>query len=323
MAPITWSSGAGSRNNPTSNGANNGTKPEGDRKDQADLSFTLITPRRQLADLVLSAETERALSTALARIEHHEKLYQDWGLADIHPEGRGMAINLYGAPGTGKTFAAEAIAAHLDKPLLQIDYAQIESRFVGDTPKNIVAAFRTAAEQDAVLFFDEADSMLSRRATTITQAADYGVNISRSTLLLELDRFTGVTIFATNLARNYDPAFVRRILAHVYFPLPDHEARVRLWRLHLPDRMPRTAEVQPDVLADLSDGMSGGDILNAVILAASGALQRSGDQVTLPDFETAIRQVTRARQEVGSSHESSRFTLTNTGIDTDTTPGAV
>lgn len=262
--------------------------------------FTPETPRRHLSDLVLSAETEQQLRTALAKIQYHDRLYHEWGLETIHPEGRGIAINLYGPPGTGKSFAAEAIADHLRKSIIRVDYAQVESRFVGDTPKNIVAAFDAARQAKAVLFFDEADSMLSRRATAITQAADYGVNVSRSTLLLQLDSYDGVVLFATNLASNYDPAFVRRILAHVHFPLPDEPALVRLWRYHLPARMPLEADVTPQALAARSEGLSGGEVLNAVILAASTAVERGADRIALSDFEAAIEQVMRAKQEVGT-----------------------
>jgi len=261
--------------------------------------FTPEPPRRHLNDLVVSAITERQLRTALAKIKYHGKLYRDWGLETIHPEGRGIAINLYGPPGTGKTFAAEAIADHLGRKIIRIDYAQIESRFVGDTPKNIVAAFEAAHAANAVLFFDEADSVLSRRATNITQAADYGVNVSRSTMLLQLDGFEGVVIFATNLASNYDPAFVRRILAHVYFPLPDLDALTRLWRYHLPAKMPVARDVTPEVLAERSQGLSGGDVLNAVILAASTAVEHDGLAVTVADFDLAIEQIRRSKAEVG------------------------
>lgn len=284
--PISWSS----------DGPNN-TK----REDLTLSLFTPETPRRRLSDLVVSAVTERQLKTALAKVQYHKVLYEDWGLESVHPEGRGVALNLYGPPGTGKTFAAEAIADYLERPIIRIDYAQIESRFVGDTPKNIAAAFDTAREANAVLFFDEADSVLSRRVTNITQAADYGVNVTRSTLLLQLDSFDGVVIFATNLASNYDSAFVRRILAHVYFPLPDEAALARLWRYHLPRRMPLHADVTPEVLAARSIGLSGGDVLNIVVLAASAALERGAQAVALADFDAALEQVRRARAEVGIS----------------------
>jgi ATP-dependent 26S proteasome regulatory subunit len=258
-------------------------------------------PRRRLADLVVGAETERQLRTALAKVKYHDRLYHDWGLETVHPEGRSVAINLYGPPGTGKSFAAEGIAEHLGRPIIRIDYAQIESRFVGDTPKNIVSAFEAAKSSGAVLFFDEADSVLSRRVTNITQAADYGVNVSRSTLLLQLDNFEGVVLFATNLASNYDAAFVRRILAHVYFGLPDESALIRLWRYHLPAQMPLGAGVEATALAARSAGLSGGDVLNTVILAAASAAERESPHVDMADFEQALAQVRRAKQEIGRS----------------------
>ncbi len=292
MSPIAWSSD-GRTKAPTQR-----ERAAEDISERMAL-FTPEQPRRRLADLVLSAETERALQVALAKIQHHALLYQTWGLAQIHPEGRGIAINLYGASGTGKSFAAEALAQHLGKPIIRVDYAQLESRYVGDTPKNIAAAFDAARQHDAVLFFDEADSVLSHRVTNITQAADYGVNISRSTLLLQLDSFEGVVIFATNLARNYDPAVVRRILAHVPFTLPDQAALVRLWRYHLPPQLPRSADASPEALAALSEGLSGGDVLNCVLLAASAAALRGAGEVALADFSAAIEQVRRAKAEIG------------------------
>src|SRR5258707_10300373 len=279
----------------------NGEQPE-DLTTRMSL-FEPQPPRRRLADLVLTAETDRQLRTALAKIQYHDRLYHEWGLETVHPEGRGIAINLYGPPGTGKSFAAEAIADHLQRPIIRIDYAQIESRFVGDTPKNIAAAFEAAKESSAVLFFDEADSVLSRRATNITQAADYGVNVSRSTLLLQLDSFEGIVLFATNLAANYDPAFVRRILAHVYFPLPDEDALTRLCRYHLPAQMPLRPEVTPEALASRSAGLSGGEVLNVVILAAAAAVEQGESAVRLDDFEEALAQVRRSKREIGVTKE--------------------
>jgi SpoVK/Ycf46/Vps4 family AAA+-type ATPase len=289
--PIDWLSDARSKNE--------NDRPAEDMATRMSI-YVAEPPRRRLADLVVSAVTERQLRTALAKIKYHDRLYRYWGLDTIHPEGRGMAINLYGPPGTGKSFAAEGIAEHLGQSIIRIDYAQIESRFVGDTPKNIVAAFESARESGSVLFFDEADSVLSRRVTNITQAADYGVNVSRSTLLLQLDAFEGVVLFATNLASNYDPAFVRRILAHVYFPLPDEAALVRLWQYHLPSRLPLQVDATPEALAMRSAGLSGGDVLNAVILGASNAVERGAERVGLADFDAAIEQIRRSKREVGS-----------------------
>src|SRR5690349_4513681 len=183
--------------------------------------FIVEPPRRRLADLIVPEATLQQLRRLLAKIKYHQVLYHDFGLGEIDPYGGRTAINLYGPPGTGKSFAAEALAHELGMGVIRANYAEIESKYVGETAKNIKAAFQKASETQAVLFFDEADSILGRRLSNITQSTDHAVNVSRSVMLLELDRFAGVTIFATNLASNYDTAFVRRILGHVAMPLPD------------------------------------------------------------------------------------------------------
>ena len=184
---------------------------------------------------------------------------------------------MFGLPGTGKTFCAEAIADYLGKKIIKVNYAEIESKYVGETPKNITAAFKKAKETKSVLFFDEADSILGKRLTNVTQSADHGVNVSRSVMLLQLDNFDGEVIFASNLAKNYDGAFVRRILAHIEFELPDRECRVKLWNYLLAKEIPTAEDVNLEWLADESNGLSGGDILNVVIAAASRAVQRTGN----------------------------------------------
>jgi SpoVK/Ycf46/Vps4 family AAA+-type ATPase len=141
--------------------------------------------------------------------------------------------------------------------IIRANYAEIESKYVGETAKNIKAAFQKAKETGALLFFDEADSILGRRLSNVRQSTDHAVNVSRSVMLLELDQFSGVTVFATNLASNYDTAFIRRILGHIEMPLPDADQRLRLWQVHTPSRMP----VELD-----------GDVLNIVVNAASTAL---------------------------------------------------
>ena len=123
-----------------------------------------VTPGRTLADVVLPPQTRRTLEHALAQVRNHNLIFGRWGLGERHTAGRGLAFNFAGPPGTGKTICAEAIAHELGLKLLVVDYAQAESMWFGETPKNIVAAFRAAAEQNAVLFFDEADAIATRRS---------------------------------------------------------------------------------------------------------------------------------------------------------------
>lgn len=144
----------------------------------------------------------------------------DWGFAAVDPAGKGVVLNFFGPPGTGKTLTAEALAGSLSKPLMFMSIADLESKFMGDTSKNIAQVFKTATAEGAVLFFDEADTLLGKRLSSVTQGIDNEVNAMRSTLLIELEKHEGVVIFATNFAKNYDSAFVSRISQHIQFALP-------------------------------------------------------------------------------------------------------
>lgn len=260
-------------------------------------------PQRQLEELIISTSIRKQIETALNRIRFHEVLYEEWNLKSVDPHGRKVAINFYGPSGTGKTFAAEAIANHFNDTIINVSYAEIESKYVGDTSKAIKAAFMKARQTNSILFFDEADSILGKRLTSVTQSADHGVNVSRSTMLLELDEFDGIVLFATNLAKNYDSAFVRRIMAHIEFDLPDRDCRIRLWQYLLPKEVPREENVTIEWLTDKSDRLAGGDILNVVKIAASQAVARTGAErkVTQTDIQDALVQVRMSKQNVGHS----------------------
>lgn len=139
--------------------------------------------------------TRQQIDSLLQKVKLHEILYENFGLGKVDLSGGRTAINLYGPPGTGKSVTAEAIANALGKSMIRVNYAEIESKFVGETPKNIKEAFRFAKENDAILFFDEADSILGKRLSNVSQSTDHAVNVSRSVMLLELDSFRGVTLF--------------------------------------------------------------------------------------------------------------------------------
>ena len=151
------------------------------------------------------ATTLRALNHALALVRKHDLIFHQWGLAERHSSGLGLAFHFAGPPGTGKTICAEALAYALDKKLLVVRYAELESRWVGQTAKHVAAVFRAAARQDAVLFFDEADAIAGRRFTSVSAAYEREANAIVNVLLHELESFPGVVIFATNLAANIDP----------------------------------------------------------------------------------------------------------------------
>src|SRR5215471_752016 len=112
-----------------------------------------VTPQRTLADVVMPAPTRRTLEQELAQVRNHTLIYRNWGLGERHTSGRGLKFNFAGAPGTGKTICAEAVALAVGMKLLVVDYAEAESMWLGDTPKHNAVIFRAAAEQNAVVFF--------------------------------------------------------------------------------------------------------------------------------------------------------------------------
>jgi SpoVK/Ycf46/Vps4 family AAA+-type ATPase len=264
-----------------------------------------VTPARTLADVVLPVQTRRTLEHALAQVRNHELIFGRWGLGERHTAGRGLAFNFAGAPGTGKTICAEAIAHELGMKLLVVDYAQAESMWFGETPKNIVAAFRAAAEQSAVLFFDEADAIATRRSAGAILPHDRESNLTINVLLRELEAFNGIVIFATNLAANFDPAFERRIRTHVLFEMPGVEERSRIWELQIhPKKTPLGSDVDFRTLAERY-AMSGGDIKNAVIKAAAAAAAEPASdlvkRISQAHFERAAEDVLSSKSVMHQS----------------------
>jgi SpoVK/Ycf46/Vps4 family AAA+-type ATPase len=258
-----------------------------------------VIPARTLAEVVLPPQTRRTLEQALAEVRNHNLIFQHWGLGERHSTGRGLAFNFAGPPGTGKTICAEALAHELGRKLLVVDYAEAESMWIGETPKNIVATFRAAAEQNAVLFFDEADAIASKRSTGQATRYERESNLTVNVLLRELESFNGIVIFATNLAANFDPAFERRIRTHVLFEMPGVEEREQIWKLQIhPRKTPLAADVNFRALGQIY-AMSGGDIKNAVIKAAAAAAGEPGSDfakhITQNHLETAARDVLAAK----------------------------
>jgi SpoVK/Ycf46/Vps4 family AAA+-type ATPase len=265
----------------------------------------VITPRRTFDDVILPPATRRALETALAQVTQHELIFKNWGLGERHSTGLGLAFNFAGPPGTGKSLCAEAIAQSLGRQLLMVRYSELESMWMGETSKNVSGIFRTARDENAVLLFDEADAIAGRRSTSADSGAQREQNSVVNVLLQELERYTGVVIFATNLAVNIDPAFERRIRTHVLFELPGETERVRIWQVQLhPSRTPLGSDVDFNALAR-SYEVSGGDIQNAVLKAALAAaaepIPDSAKRIHQRHFQAGIEQVLASKRVMQQS----------------------
>lgn len=267
------------------------------------IDFQLSDPKYQLQDLILSENTYDQLTTIIHAEECWNKVFDDWGLSEVMKNKRNLYVNLYGHPGTGKTMAAHAIAHSLGKMMICVNYAEIESKYVGETSKNLTKLFNTASEKNAIIFFDEADAFLSKRVTNMNSSTDVSVNQTRSVLLTLLNDYTGIVFFATNFLSNYDSAFMRRIQYHIKFELPDLKLREKLWRMYIPERMPNDVDFYK--LACDYDGISGSDISNAVLKAALKAAKQNEDIVKSTYFESEIKSI------INSKKENSGFTVTS------------
>ena len=263
-------------------------------------------PRHDLDKMILHPEVKTDIHAGLRALEIRADLDRIWNLSSIQPQQGRCILNFYGPPGTGKTRAALGIALRLGKPLYQVDYSAVISKYLGDTAKHIKTAFAAARDHDAVLFFDEADSLLSKRVST-GESCSTSINQNRNCLMQELDRFDGVVIVTTNLFENYDPALLRRIQRHIKFRIPDASMRRELFAHHLPN--PDRVEADYAVLSELSRGLSGGDILNVCVNAIqAGSVDADPEKwlVTQVILEREIAKAKKAKTEHSGEKGKSR-----------------
>ena len=229
-----------------------------------------VVPGRAPDDLVLPEEQQRQVQEISAAYRAWPQICDNWGFARY--SSRGVKALFCGEPGTGKSLAAEVIAGTLGVTLLKIDLAQVVSKWVGETEKNLESAFQQAENSQAVLFFDEADALFGKRGD-VKQGMDRYANLEVGFLLQRLEQSDSLAILASNLKENIDPAFTRRFHYIVQFPKPGLEERRRIWRVSFPPEAPLASDVDLDTLAELD--MTGAAIVgatrNAALLAADAA----------------------------------------------------
>lgn len=256
--------------------------------------FKASEPKYQMSDLIISDSIYDEIVTVVRAQECWDKVFNRWNLKSVMKDRQNLMINLYGAPGTGKTMAAHAIAYELRKKIICVNYADIESKYVGETSKNLTSLFNYAVNSRCILFFDEADALLSKRVTNMSNSTDVSVNQTRSVLLTLLNDYKGMVIFATNFISNYDSAFMRRIQYHIKFELPNEELRKMLWRKYIPYEMPN--DVDFNLIAKKYDKVSGSDISNAVLKAALKAVKNNESMVPQKYFEEAIISALKSKE---------------------------
>jgi SpoVK/Ycf46/Vps4 family AAA+-type ATPase len=252
-----------------------------------------ITPRTTWDDIVLPADRMQQLQELCNQLKYRAVVYDQWGFGRKLTHGAGLSALFTGPSGTGKTMAAEIIAAELGLDLYRIDLAAVVSKYIGETEKNLERIFSAAADANAVLFFDEADALFGKRSE-VRDAHDRYANIEIAYLLQRVESYEGLVILATNLRQNMDDAFVRRLQFIVDFPFPDEAHRRRIWQVHFPDETPRRADVDLGYLAQRFR-LAGGNIKNIVVSAAFLAAA-DGGAVTMGHLLHATR---REHQKMG------------------------
>jgi MoxR-like ATPase len=261
----------------------------------------VVAPRRGADDLVLPPELHRQVLDVARSFRAWPRVAEEWDLGRVAVGG--LKALFTGDPGTGKTLAAEVIAGQLGLPLVKIDLAQIVSKWVGETEKNLEAAFREAEDGNAVLFFDEAEALFGKRGE-VRHGTDRYANLEVSYLLQRFEEHQGLVILASNLGDEIDDAFTRRFHVVLNFPRPQPSEREQLWRLALPPSAPLASDV---VLSRLSAiDLTGAGIVAAARTAALQAAQADQDRIEASHLVAAIaRQFQResrllTRTDLGS-----------------------
>ncbi|NUR32018.1 MAG: ATP-binding protein, partial [Catenulispora sp.] len=259
-----------------------------------------VRPRRTMADLVLPADQTAQLRELTARCRGRAVVYREWGFSPLPSTG---VVALFSGPsGTGKTLAAEVVAGQLGLDLYKVDLSSVVSKYIGETEKNLEQIFEAASAGDLVLFFDEADALFGKRSE-VGDAHDRYANIEVAYLLQRLETYDGLVVLATNLQRNIDDAFLRRISVSIDFAAPDEDHRRRIWQRAFPDAAPVDV-LDFDYLArqfKITGGVIRNAALGAAFLAAEtaavgGTPEPSSGTVTM---ETVVLALKREFQKLG------------------------
>ena len=209
---------------------------------------------------------------------------------------KGFACLFYGSPGTGKTETVYQLARRTQRDLMVIDVSQIKSCWVGESEKNIKAAFDRyrnyvkLCERAPILLFNEADAVLGIRQEGAQRAVDKMENSIQNIILQEMEQLDGIMIATTNLMQNLDKAFERRFLYKIEFSRPSIEAKRSIWQ----SIIPTLAEPIAEELAAEYD-LSGGQIEN-IARKRTVELILNGEE---PSFEQ-LHSMCRTEQLTGN-----------------------
>jgi len=249
---------------------------------------TISEPSLSLDDIVLDQERRDQLVELITAAQNRRRVLYEWGLSGRIHRGTGIVALFDGEPGTGKTHAAEVVAAELGLNLVRINIASIVDKYIGETEKNLTRIFAEARPDLNVLLFDEADSLFSKRTSEMSRSTDRYSNMNINVLLQLIERYEGIAVLTTNLKQAIDKAFERRFTYKIHFQMPELEQREAIWRLLLPPETPTAEPIDYEELSYIE--LSGGDIKTAILLGAY-ASARAGGRITNASLIAAAERV--------------------------------
>ena len=243
-----------------------------------------ITSRLEWEDLVLTDITRREIDQLIAWIGHSEEILDGFGLRKNLK--RGYRVLFYGPPGTGKTLTATLIGKKMGMDVYRVDLSQVISKYIGETEKNLSNIFDQAESRNWILFFDEADSLFGARTQT-SNSNDRAANQEISYLLQRVEDFPGIVILASNLKSNIDEAFSRRFQSTVYFPMPEPEERLTLWKNIFEKTDVENREENFEYFAEKYE-LAGGALTNVARYAAISALLDNRKKINKQDLQEGL-----------------------------------
>lgn len=256
----------------------------------------------KLDDLVLPASTMSRVHEIVSAIKSRRLVYEQWGFQRRLGGTTGIVSLFAGVSGTGKTMTASVIANEIGLDLYRIELSGVVSKYIGEIEKRLDKVFMAAKQANCILFFDEADALFGKRSE-VKDAHDRYANIEVAYLLQKIENHDGIVILTTNLAKNIDQAFTRRMQFIIEFPRPDVEHREKLWRGMFGDAAPLANDVDFSFLARQLEN-TGGDIKNMVLDAA---LMAASSENKVIDMALLIRAAARQMKKQGKMPSAVEF----------------
>ena len=266
----------------------------------ADSSITIVgdkeKPNVSYSDIGGADIQKQEIREAVELPLTHFELYKQIGIDP--PRG----VLLYGAPGTGKTMLAKAVAHHTTASFISIAASEFVQKYLGEGPHMVRDVFRVAKENaPSIIFIDEIDAIATKRFDAQT-GADREVQRILLELLNQMDGFDQSVnvkvIMATNRADTLDPALLRpgRLDRKIEFPYPDRRQK-RLIFQAATEKMNLSDEVDLEAFVSRPDKISGAEIQAICLEAGMQAVRKNRYVILQKDVENGYKTHTKKSEQ--------------------------